>query len=164
VTHNDSDIRFMRLAIEQAEEAAAEGEVPVGAVVVCDGEVVAYGKNRRETWQDPSAHAEMIAMRRAADEIGSWRLEGCTVYVTQEPCPMCAGALINARVERLVFGARNPKAGAVRSLHDLLDDGRFNHAVEVEESALAEECGDVLSDFFKAVREGTAPPKPSPDG
>ena len=150
----------MRRAIAQAEEAWEVGEVPVGAVVVCDGAVVAEGFNRRESWQDPTAHAELIAMRRAAAELGTWRLEGCTCYVTLEPCAMCAGLMINARLERVVFGARDPKAGAVRSLHELLDDERFNHRVEVVESELADACGELLTDFFQAVRDGHAPGKP----
>ena len=154
----------MRRAIAQAEEAWEVGEVPVGAVVVCDGAVVAEGFNRRESWQDPTAHAELIAMRRAAAELGTWRLEGCTCYVTLEPCAMCAGLMINARLERVVFGARDPKAGAVRSLHDLLDDDRFNHRVEVVESELADACGELLTDFFQAVRDGHAPGKPEPEG
>ena len=155
---------MMRRAMELAGEASEEGEVPVGAVVTLEGEIVAEGANRRETWQDPAAHAELIAMRRAAGELGTWRLEDCTVYVTLEPCAMCAGALINARVDTLVFGARDPKAGAVRSLHELLDDDRFNHSVEVIESELAEECGQLLTEFFKAIREGRAEPKPEPTG
>jgi len=154
---------FMERAIERAERARDAGEVPVGAVVVRDGQVVAEGFNRRESWQDPSAHAEMIAMRRAADALGTWRLETCRVFVTLEPCAMCAGALINARVEELVFGARDPKAGAVRSLHELLDDDRFNHRVRVVESELADVCGDLLTDFFEAVRDGRAPDKPGDD-
>lgn len=162
MTIEQADADFMREAIGEAERAASVGEVPVGSIVVRDDEIVARGQNRRESWQDPSGHAELIAMRRAAEALGTWRLEGCTVYVTLEPCPMCAGALINARVERLVFGARDPKAGAVRSLHKLLDDDRFNHSVEVVESELADECGQVLTDFFRAVREGRAAPKPTP--
>jgi len=154
---------LMRRAIELAERAGDAGEVPVGSVVVCDGEVVAEGLNRRESWQDPSAHAELIAMRRASDALGTWRLEECSVYVTLEPCPMCAGALVNARVSELVFGARDPKAGAVRSLYELLDDERFNHEVDVVESELADVCGDLLTDFFEAVRDGRAPAKPSGD-
>ena len=153
---------FMRLAMDEAEEAADHGEVPVGSVVVREGEVVASAFNRRESWQDPAAHAELLAMRRAAKALGTWRLEGCSVYVTLEPCPMCAGALINARVETLVFGARDPKAGAVCSLHELLDDERFNHRVAVVESELAEACGQLLKDFFRAVRNGEAEPKPEP--
>ena len=158
----DEHNRFMRLAIDEAEKAADVGEIPVGSVVVREDEIVASAFNHRELWQDPAAHAELLAMRRAANELGTWRLEGCTVYVTLEPCAMCAGALINARVETVVFGARDPKAGAVRSLHELLDDDRFNHRVDVVESELAEDCGQLLTDFFRAVREGEAEPKPEP--
>ncbi len=158
------DVQLMRLAMEQAEEARQIGEVPVGSIVVREDNVIADGFNRRESWQDPAAHAELIAMRRAADELSTWRLEGCTVYVTLEPCAMCAGMMINARLERVVFGARDPKSGAVRSLHELLDDSRFNHEVEVVESELADECGDLLTDFFEAVRDGRAPGKPEPEG
>jgi len=163
MTSESRDAELMRRAIGRAEEARAVGEVPVGAIVVREGEVVGTGFNRRESWQDSTAHAELIAMRRASDELGTWRLGGCTVYVTLEPCAMCAGLMINARLERVVFGARDPKAGAVRSLHALLDDDRFNHTVEVVESELADECGDLLTDFFEAVRQGEAPGKPEPE-
>ncbi len=143
----------MERALELAAEAAALGEVPVGAVVVRDGEVVAEGFNRRETWQDPTAHAELIAVRRAAEKIGSWRLCECTVYVTLEPCPMCAGMLVNARVDRVVYGARDPKAGAIRSLYALGEDPRLNHRLEIKEGVLGEECGGVLTEFFRSLRE-----------
>jgi tRNA(adenine34) deaminase len=156
------DRRFMRLALDEARDAASVGEVPVGSVVVQDGEPVARGFNRRESWQDPAAHAEMIAMRRAARQTGSWRLEDCTVYVTLEPCPMCAGMLVNARVPRLVFGARDPKAGAVRTLYEIVEDDRLNHRVEVVDGVLDDACGEVLETFFRYVREGRAAPKPSP--
>lgn len=142
------------MALDEARKAAEIGEVPVGSVVVHQGEVVARAFNRREAWNDPAAHAELIAMRRAAEKLGDWRLEECTVYVTLEPCPMCAGAMVNARLPRVVYGARDPKAGAVRSLYALLDDPRLNHRVEVKERVLAEECGEVLTSFFKAIRLG----------
>jgi len=151
----------MHRAIEKAQEARDRGEVPVGAVVTHDGKIIAEGQNFREQHQDPTAHAELLAMRRAADFLGSWRLERCTVYVTLEPCAMCCGALINARVSQLVYGADDPKAGCVRSLYQFLDDERFNHLVEVRQSPLADECGDLLTNFFEAVRKGEAPPKPS---
>ncbi|MGM0554922.1 MAG: tRNA adenosine(34) deaminase TadA [Myxococcota bacterium] len=147
------DEAFMELALAEAHKAWDLGEVPVGAVVVCDGDVVARGFNRRETWQDPTAHAELIAIRRAAEKLGSWRLVDCTVYVTLEPCPMCAGTIVNARVARVVYGARDPKAGATRSLYALLEDPRLNHRVEVKEFCLAEECGKVLTDFFEEIRQ-----------
>jgi tRNA(adenine34) deaminase len=143
----------MDLAIAEARKASEIGEVPVGSVVVCDGEVVARGFNRRETWQDPTAHAELIAMRRAADKLGSWRLVDCTVYVTLEPCPMCAGTMVNARLKRVVYGARDPKAGAARTLFALLEDPRLNHRVEVQELCLADECGKLLTDFFEEIRQ-----------
>lgn len=149
----DVDQQFMREAIHRAEMAAQEGEVPVGAIVVLDGEIIAEGFNRRETWQDPTAHAELIAVRRASEKIGSWRLCDCTVYVTLEPCPMCAGMLINARVPRLVYGARDPKAGAIRSLYALGEDPRLNHRMEVCEGVLGDECGELLTEFFRSIRQ-----------
>lgn len=148
-----SDEDFMALAIAEAKKAWDIGEVPVGSVVVCDGQVVSTGFNRRETWQDPTAHAELIAMRRAAEKLGSWRLVDCTVYVTLEPCPMCAGTMVNARVKRVVYGARDPKAGAARTLFALLEDPRLNHRVEVRELCRAEECGKLLTDFFEEIRQ-----------
>ena len=148
----NQDDHFMEQALLRAQRAAEDGEVPVGAVVVCDGEIIAEGFNRRESWQDPTAHAELIAVRRAAEELGSWRLCGCTVYVTLEPCPMCAGMLVNARVDRLVFGASDPKAGAVRSLFALADDPRLNHRMEVRQGVMGDACGQVLTDFFRAIR------------
>ena len=149
----DVDRRFMEEALSRARQAEEVGEVPVGAVVVCDGEIIAEGFNRRETWQDPTAHAELIAVRRASETLGSWRLTECTVYVTLEPCPMCAGMLVNSRVGRVVFGARDPKAGAIRSLFALAEDPRLNHHIEVREGVLADECGAVLTDFFRKIRE-----------
>ena len=148
----DVDTRFMKDALDQAQRAADNGEVPVGAIVVLDGEIIAEGFNRRETWQDPTGHAELIAVRRAAESLDSWRLCDCTVYVTLEPCPMCAGMLVNARVDRVVFGARDPKAGAVRSLFALAEDPRLNHELEVREGVLADECGEILTEFFRAIR------------
>jgi tRNA(adenine34) deaminase len=147
------DEAFMELAIAEAHKAWDLGEVPVGAVVVCDGDVVARAFNRRETWQDPTAHAELIAIRRAADSLGSWRLVDCTLYVTLEPCPMCAGTIINARIPRVVYGARDPKAGAARTLYAMLEDPRLNHRVEVDELCLARECGDLLTGFFEEIRQ-----------
>jgi len=142
----------MRAALAEAEAAAALGEVPIGAVLVRAGEVVGRGHNRREIDQDPLAHAELLAIREAARRLGSWRLVGCTMYVTLEPCAMCAGALVNSRVERLVFGAWDPKAGYCGSLGDLARDPRLNHRLEVEGGVLAEECGRLLSSFFEGLR------------
>ncbi len=146
------DEQYMRAAIAEAEAAAALGEVPVGAVVVVGADIVGRGGNRRESAADPPAHAEMIAIRQAAATVGGWRLVGATLYVTQEPCPMCAGAIVNARVERVVFGCDNPKAGAVKTLYRLLEDERLNHRVEVEQSPLAAECGALLTKFFAELR------------
>jgi tRNA(adenine34) deaminase len=142
----------MRLALAEAEAAAAADEAPVGAVIVQDGRVLARARNERETLRDPTAHAEMIAITQAAAALDRWRLEGCTLYVTLEPCPMCAGAIVQARIGRVVFGAIDPKAGAVRSLYRLLEDPRLNHRAEVVAGVLAEPCGRVLSDFFQAKR------------
>jgi tRNA(adenine34) deaminase len=147
------DESFMRQALELAREAASLGEVPVGAVAVKDGRIVGTGLNRREIDKDPFSHAELVAMRRAAETIGAWRLTGVTVYVTLEPCAMCAGALVQSRVTRLVFGASDPKAGAVGSLYDLARDPRHNHRLEVTNGVLAEECSAELTQFFKALRQ-----------
>jgi tRNA(adenine34) deaminase len=144
---------MMRAALAEAEQAAAIGEVPVGAVVVRDGKMIGRGGNRRESARDPTAHAEMIAIREAALSVGGWRLVGATLFVTQEPCPMCAGAIVNARVARVVYGCENPKAGAVRTLYRMLEDERLNHRVTVEQSPLATECGALLTRFFAALRK-----------
>ncbi|MBO2518266.1 MAG: nucleoside deaminase [Firmicutes bacterium] len=145
----------MGLALAEAKKAWALGEVPIGAVVVRDGEVLARAHNLRETWGDPTAHAELIAIREAARRVGGWRLTGATVYATIEPCPMCAGALLLARVDRLVYGAPDPKGGAVDSLVRLLDDPRFNHQVRVTSGVRAEEGADLLRRFFRQLREGS---------
>jgi tRNA(adenine34) deaminase len=144
--------RWMREAIAEAEAAAAHDDVPIGAVVVRDGEVLGRGHNRREADQDPTAHAEILALRGAAAALGSWRVDGCTLYVTLEPCTMCAGALVLARLPRVVFAADDPKAGAVGALYDVPRDPRLNHQVEVVRGVLADECGDLLRDFFRARR------------
>ena len=138
--------------MELARQAGELGEVPVGAVVVWRGRVIATGINRREGWGDPTAHAEVVAIRRASEVLGSWRLEGCTLFVTLEPCPMCAGALVGSRVERVVFGAADPKAGAVRSLYAMVDDPRLNHRMQVGRCMITE-CGAALSEFFRALRQ-----------
>ena len=148
----------MRRALALAGEAAAAGEVPVGAIVVdAGGEVIGAGFNRRETDQDPTAHAEMLAIRRAAEKIGSWRLIDCDLYVTLEPCAMCAGAIVLARLRRLVYGAADPKAGFCGSLGDLVRDERLNHRVTLVAGVLAEECGDTLRSFFGKLRERSGP-------
>jgi tRNA(adenine34) deaminase len=147
-----NDESHMRVALEEARLAAADGEVPIGAVVVCDGAVVARAHNRRENDRDPTAHAELLAIRAAARGLGRWRLSGCTVYVTLEPCPMCAGAMHQARIDRLVFGALDPKAGAVGSLYDLSDDQRLNHRFDVTSGVLEEEASALLRAFFARLR------------
>ncbi len=143
----------MREALALAAQAASLGEVPVGAVAVKDGQVIGRGFNRREIDRDPFAHAEFLAMQEAAGAVGAWRLTGVTVYVTLEPCSMCAGALVQARVSRLVYGAADPKAGAVSSLYELCSDARLNHRLDVSAGVLAEECGQVLKQFFRQLRE-----------
>ena len=147
-----ADEKYMQLALEEAEAAAAEGEVPIGAVVVCDGQVVARAHNRRETDADPSAHAEFLATVAAARALGRWRLTGCTVYVTLEPCLMCAGLMVNARVDRCVYGAADPKGGAVGTLFDVSHDERLNHEFEVTSGVLADEAAGLLREFFRARR------------
>ena len=142
----------MRAALEEARAAGAEGDVPVGAVVARGDEVVGRAGNARERERDPTAHAEILALRQAARALGSWHLEGCTLYATLEPCAMCAGALVLARIDRLVLGASDPKAGFAGSLGDIVRDGRLNHEVEVTVGVLAEECGEVLRAFFDERR------------
>ena len=144
--------RWMRFALEEARVAAAEDEVPVGAIVVAGGRVIGSGHNQREQLNDPTAHAEMIALTQAAATLGSWRLEGCVLYVTLEPCPMCAGGILQARVPTVVWGAADPKAGAVESLYRLFDDSRLNHRVEHVGGVLADECGRILTEFFRGKR------------
>ena len=148
----DGDERCMRLALREAERAAEHGDVPIGAVAVVAGEVVAAAHNERELRQDPTAHAEVLALRAAATALGSWRVLGATLYVTLEPCPMCAGAIVLARVPRVVFGASDPKAGACGSVLDVLGEPRLNHRPEVTAGLLAEECGGLLSGFFASRR------------
>ena len=142
----------MRMALEEAHAAAEEAEVPIGAVVVCDGEVVARAHNRRETDHDPSAHAEFSALVAASRALERWRLTGCTVYVTLEPCLMCAGLMVNARIDRCVYGASDPKGGALGTLYDVSHDERLNHEFEVTSGVLAEECANELRSFFRARR------------
>ncbi|HUG69004.1 MAG TPA: tRNA adenosine(34) deaminase TadA [Pirellulaceae bacterium] len=143
---------YMRMALQQAEAARLENEVPVGAVIVHDERVIAAAYNQREQLRDPTAHAEMIAITQAADSLGSWRLERCRLYVTLEPCPMCAGAILQARIPLVVYGAADPKAGAVDSLFQLLRDERLNHRAEVISGVLARSCGEILTAFFAEQR------------
>jgi tRNA(adenine34) deaminase len=147
-----ADEAHMRTALTAAARAAESGEVPVGAVIVVRGEVVAVAHNQRETKNDPTAHAEIVALRTAAARLASWRLVDAELFVTMEPCPMCAGALVNARVRRLVYGCDDPKAGAVRTLFQLLDDQRLNHRVEVVPGVLATESAALLKSFFSRLR------------
>ena len=146
------DERMMRLALEEARSAAAGGDVPVGAVIVRGEEILGRAGNAREREQDPTAHAEILALRQASGATGSWHLEGCAMVVTLEPCAMCAGAIVLARLDRLVFGASDPKAGFAGSLGDLVRDGRLNHAVDVTVGVLVEECGEILRSFFAERR------------
>ncbi|MBU4271017.1 MAG: tRNA adenosine(34) deaminase TadA [Planctomycetes bacterium] len=143
---------FMRTALEEAQQALQEDEVPVGAAIVHDGRLIARAHNQRERLRDPTAHAEMIAITQAAESLRSWRLDGCTLYVTLEPCPMCAGAIVQARVPTVVYGAADPKAGAVDSLYRMLNDPRLNHRVETIAGVLAAPCGEILSRFFQQQR------------
>ena len=143
---------FMRLALQEAERAMLEDEVPVGAVIVADGRVVASAHNQREQLRDATAHAEMIAITQAAESMGGWRLDGCALYVTLEPCPMCAGAIVQARIPLVIYGAPDPKAGAVESLYHLLSDDRLNHRAEVIPHVLGESCGEILTRFFREKR------------
>jgi tRNA(adenine34) deaminase len=149
----ERELGFMRRALAAAEQAGSRGEVPVGAVVVVGDEVVAVAHNERETGSDPTAHAEILALRRAAAALGRWRLLDADLFVTMEPCPMCAGALVNARVRRLYFGCDDPKAGAVRTLFNLAEDSRLNHRVEVYPGVLAAEGAALLRGFFSRLRQ-----------
>ena len=142
----------MKLALEEAEQALREREVPIGAVVVHEDRVIARAHNQRERLRDPTAHAEMIAITQAAESRRSWRLDGCTLYVTLEPCPMCAGAIVQARIPTVVYGAADPKAGAVRTLYRLLDDPRLNHRCLIVSGVLAQQCGQILTRFFQRQR------------
>ncbi|CAG9623549.1 tRNA adenosine(34) deaminase TadA [Sutcliffiella rhizosphaerae] len=147
------DEYFMQLAIEEAKKAEDLNEVPIGAVLTVDGEVVASGYNLRETTQRSITHAEILVLDQACEVLKTWRLEDATLYVTLEPCPMCAGAIIQSRVKRVVFGAKDPKAGCAGSLMNLLQDNRFNHQTEITSGVLEEECGEMLSSFFRKLRK-----------
>ena len=146
------DEKWMRVALAEAREAERHVDVPVGAVVVLDGQVIGRGHNRRVVDHDPLAHAELLALRSAAESLGTWRLDACTLYVTLEPCPMCAGALAQSRVGRVVYGAHDEKAGAVRSLYQLCDDKRLPHRARVTSGVLEHECAEVLRAFFAEAR------------
>jgi tRNA(adenine34) deaminase len=147
------DQRFMQAAIDQAYIALENDDVPVGAVIVCENKIIAKGYNQRQQLNDPTAHAEIIALTAAAEHIGHWRLHNCTIYVTLEPCPMCAGALVIARIDRLVFGCDDPKTGACGSLYNIVQDNRLNHRLEITKGVLADDCSKMLQDFFSVKRE-----------
>lgn len=148
----EEDLHFMRLALKEASRAGRAGEVPVGALLIRDGQILSSAYNLREILRDPSAHAEILALRVAAEKSDSWRLLESTLYVTKEPCVMCAGAIVNARVSRLIYGCRDSKAGGVGSLYNIPNDKRLNHQVEVVSGVLEEECAALLKDFFKKRR------------
>jgi len=147
------DQRFMKIAIEQAKIAEENGDVPIGAVIVYQNQIIGKAYNQRQQLQDPTAHAEIIALTQAAAALENWHLNGCTMYVTLEPCPMCAGALVLARIDRLVYGCDDPKTGAVKSLYNIVTDGRLNHRLEVKSGVLADECSQLLQRFFQNRRE-----------
>jgi tRNA(adenine34) deaminase len=149
----DEHEHFMRAALREAEKAAEAGEVPVGCVITYEGRIVGKAHNQRETLQDPTAHAEVLAITQAANALGSWRLEGTRLYVTLEPCPMCAGAIILARIPEVYFGTTDPKAGCVGTLMNLLNDPRFNHQPLVVPGILADPCGGILTEFFQNIRK-----------
>ena len=151
---NDSktDQLYMKMAIEQAQIAEENGDVPIGAVIVYEKQIIGKSYNQRELLRDPTAHAEIIALTQAAAFLESWRLHGCTMYVTLEPCPMCAGALVLARIDRLVYGCDDPKTGAVKSLYNIVNDERLNHIIDVTSGVLAEECSGLLQHFFRRRR------------
>ena len=147
---------FMKQAIRQAKKAYALEEVPIGCVIVYEGKIIARGYNRRNTDKNTLAHAELIAIKKASKKLGDWRLEGCTMYITLEPCQMCAGAIVQARVSQVVIGSMNPKAGCAGSVLNLLQMAQFNHQVELEKGVLEEECSSMLSEFFRELREKKA--------
>ena len=155
----EQDEVFMSMALAEARRAEEIGEVPIGAVVVCEGAVVSSGYNRREADNDPAGHAELLAIREAAQRLGRWRLSDCTVYVTLEPCPMCAGLMHQARIARCVYATTDPKAGALGTLYDLSDDQRLNHRFEVTAGVLGEESAELLRSFFRRLREDATKPR-----
>ena len=148
-----SDEEWMELALTYAQKAFDMNEVPVGAIIVYKGECIAAAHNLRESHQDPTAHAELLALRIASQHIGSWRLEECTLYVTLEPCPMCAGALWLSRIERCVFGTSDPKSGYLGSLNNLMEEPKLNHHYQIEGGVLADDCADILRTFFRRIRK-----------
>lgn len=154
---------YMRYALREAERAMEQGEVPVGCVIVHEGELVAKAHNQRETLQDPTAHAEVLAITQAANHIGSWRLENTRMYVTLEPCAMCAGAIVLARIPEIIFGAHDPKAGCTGSLMNLLQDKRFNHNPTLSSGVLGMECGGILTEFFRRIRANPRNARPAPN-
>ncbi len=143
----------MREALEEAKKAFNKGEIPVGAVVVINDKIIAKAHNQKETTFDPTAHAEILALRQASQTLGAWRLKDAVLYVTKEPCVMCAGAIVNARIKRVVFGCEDPKGGGVVSLYGILQDSRLNHQVEIKKGILERECRDILKEFFKELRK-----------
>ena len=147
------DVKYMKAAIKEAKKAYALKEVPIGCVIVYDNKIIARGYNRRNTDKNTLSHAEITAIRKASKKLGDWRLEGCTLYVTLEPCQMCAGAIVQARVDRVVIGCMNPKAGCAGSVLNILDMPEFNHQVSVTQGIMEKECSDLLTDFFKELRE-----------
>jgi len=149
---DEKDKQFMKLAIEQAKIAEENGDVPIGAVIIYQNQIIGKAYNQREQLKDPTAHAEIIALTQAAAFLESWRLNDCTIYVTLEPCPMCAGALVLARMDRLVYGCDDPKTGAVKSLYNIVQDERLNHRLEVTSGVLADECSELLQEFFQKRR------------
>ncbi|MFX3634494.1 MAG: tRNA adenosine(34) deaminase TadA [Candidatus Pristimantibacillus sp.] len=153
MNREQEDQAWMYKALEEAKKAELIGEVPIGAIIVKDGEVIGTGYNLRETKHDPTAHAEMVAIREACDRIGAWRLLECTLYVTLEPCPMCAGAIVQSRIQRVVYGTRDPKAGCAGTLMNLLQEPRFNHETELTEGVLQSECATILTQFFRKLRQ-----------
>lgn len=147
------DEKYMKQALTQAKKAYKLGEVPIGCVIVCDGKIIGRGYNRRNTDKNTLAHAEITAINKASKKMGDWRLEGCTMYVTLEPCQMCSGAIVQARIDKCVIGAMNPKAGCSGSILNILQMKEFNHQVEIKKDVLLEECSNLLTEFFKELRE-----------
>lgn len=148
------DEKFMAEAVRQAEKAYALGEVPIGCVIIYEGKIIARGYNRRNTDKNTLAHAELNAIRKASRKLGDWRLDGCTMYVTLEPCQMCAGAIVQSRIQKVVMGCRNPKAGCAGSVLNLLQIPEFNHQAEIKEGVLGEQCSELLKNFFRELRSG----------
>ena len=157
------DEYFLRQALREAQGAYQEGEVPIGCVIVKDGKVIGRGRNHMETLKDPTAHAEILAMGAASGALQNWRLDGCTLYATLEPCPMCAGAILNSRISKVVYGSKDKRLGALGSTYDLLTKNPLNREVEVKGGLLAEECLGIIQDFFQQLRKSAAVAKPPPE-